>query len=146
METYGYGEAPKLSSDGANLAFPVPMISDDRLTLTTCAIDMRFASKDVDHAVLLLLSVKENIQAKRGCRACRVAMDAADAGLVHYLEEWESAEFFHKHVRSEEFRRVLIAVDLCCEEPRIVTGDLSGHIGMGYLHKLREEEGKIRIA
>jgi quinol monooxygenase YgiN len=122
------------------------MISDDRLTLTTCAIDMRFASKDVDHAVLLLLSVKGNIQAKHGCRACRVGMDAADAGLVHYLEEWESAELFHKHVRSEEFRRVLIAVDMCCEEPRIVTGSLSGNTGMAYLRKLREEEGKIRIA
>ena len=74
-------------------------------------------------------------------------MDAADAGLVHYLEEWESAEALsRRHVRSEEFRRVLIAMDLCCEEPRIVTGNLSGHIGMEYLRKLREEEGKIRIA
>ena len=106
------------------------MISDDRQILTTCSIDMRFASKDVDHAVRLLLSVKENIQAKHGCRDCRIGMDATDAGLVHYLEEWESAERLHRHVRSEEFRRVLIAMDLCCEEPRIVTGDLSGHIGM----------------
>jgi len=122
------------------------MISDDRQTLTTCAIDMRFASKDVEHAVLLLLSVKENIQAKHGCRACRVGVDAADAGLVHYLEEWESAEVFQKHIQSEEFRRVLIAVDLCCEEPRIMIGDLSGHLGMEYLRKLREEDGKIRIA
>jgi quinol monooxygenase YgiN len=124
------------------------MISDDRPTLTTCAIDMRFASKDVDHGVLLLLSVKESIAAKHGCLACKVGMDAADAGLVHYLEEWESAELFHKHVRSEEFRRVLIAVDLCCEEPRIMTGDLSGHLGMDYLRKLREreEDGKIKIA
>ena len=122
------------------------MTSDEKLALTTCAIEMRFASQDVENAVLLLLSVKENIQAKHGCRACRVGMDAADAGLVHYLEEWESAELFHKHVRSEEFRRVLIAMDLCCEEPRIVTGSLSGNIGMAYLRKVREEEGKIRIA
>jgi quinol monooxygenase YgiN len=122
------------------------MVSDDRLTLATCAIDMRFASKDVEHAILLLRSVKENIQAKHGCRSCRVGLDAADASLVHYLEEWESAELFRKHVRSEEFRRVLIAMDLCCEEPRIVTGDLAGHAGMEYLRKLRAEEGGIPIA
>jgi quinol monooxygenase YgiN len=122
------------------------MISEDRQILMTCSIDMRFGSKDLDHAVQLLLSVKENIQAKHGCRECRIGMDAADAGLVHYLEEWESAELFQKHVRSEEFRRVLIAMDLCCEEPRVVTGDLSGHIGMEYLRKLREEEGNIPIA
>jgi quinol monooxygenase YgiN len=122
------------------------MNSDNVLSLATCSIDMHFASKDVDHAVQLLLSVKGHIQAKLGCRACRVGMEAEDAGLVHYREEWESAEAFHQHVQSEEFRRVLIAVDLCCEEPRIVTGDLSGHIGMAYLRKLREEEGKIRIS
>jgi len=122
------------------------MDTDDRLSLETCSIDMRFPSKDVDHAVRLLLSVKGNIQAKRGCRVCDIRMDADDAGLVHYLEEWESAESFHRHIQSEEFRRVLIAVDMCCEEPRIAVGNLSGHLGMEYLRKLREEEGKIRIA
>jgi quinol monooxygenase YgiN len=122
------------------------MISEDRQILTTCAIDMHFASKDVEHAVLLLLSVKENIRAKHGCRACKVGLDATDANIVHYFEEWESAELFQKHIPSEEFRRVLIAMDLCCEEPRIVTGDLSGHTGLEYLRKLREEKDRILIA
>lgn len=121
------------------------MNSDNGVTLATCSIDMHFAPKDVDHAVRLLLSVQGNIQSKRGCRDCRVGMDAADAGLVHYLEEWETEESFLRHVQSEEFRRVLIAVDLCCEEPRIVVGNLSGQIGMAYLRELREEGGKIRI-
>jgi quinol monooxygenase YgiN len=122
------------------------MNSDNGLTLATCSIDMRFASKDVDQAVRVLLSVRGNIQGKRGCRDCRVGMDADDAGLVHYGEEWESEEAFHQHLRSEEFRRVLIALDLCCEEPRIVVGNLSGQIGMAYLRKLREEDDKSRIA
>jgi len=42
-------------------------------------------------------------------------------------------------------RRVLIAADLCCDEPRIVVGNLSGHLGMEFLRKLREERVKIRI-
>jgi quinol monooxygenase YgiN len=93
-----------------------------------------------------LLSVRGYIQAKLGCRACEVGMEAEDAGLVHYREEWESAEAFHRHIRSEEFRRVLVAVDMCCEEPQIVIGNLSGHSGMEYLRKLRDEGDKIRIA
>jgi len=121
------------------------MNSTDRLTLTTCSIDMRFASKDVDQAVLLLLSVKENIQSKHGCRDCRVGLDTSDTGLVHYFEEWDSAEVFRRHAQSEEFRRVLIAMDMCCEEPRIVVGNLSGRIGMAYLRELREEGGTIHI-
>jgi quinol monooxygenase YgiN len=72
-------------------------------------------------------------------------MDADDAGLVHYVEEWDSAEAFRQHLQSEEFRRVLIALDLCCEEPRIMVGNLSGEIGMAYLRKLREEGDKTLI-
>jgi quinol monooxygenase YgiN len=120
------------------------MDSNDRLTLVTCMIDMRFAPMDVDRAVRLLLSVRGSIHRKRGCRACEVGMEASDASLVHYREEWESEEFFHHHVQSEEFRRVLIAVDMCCEEPRIMVGNLSGQIGMAYLLKVREETGKMR--
>jgi quinol monooxygenase YgiN len=120
------------------------MDANGRLTLVTCVIDMRFALKDVDRAVRLLLSVRGSIQRKHGCRVCEVGMEASDASLVHYREEWESEEFFHQHVQSEEFRRVLIAVDMCCEEPRIMVGNLSGQIGMEYLLKVREEMGKIR--
>lgn len=115
-------------------------------SLVTCSIDMRFAPKDVDHAVQLLLSVSGSIQAKRGCRICRVGIEAADGGLIHYSEEWESREAFHQNVRSEEFRRVLIAVDMAIEEPQIVVGNLSGQCGMAYLLKLREEDGMMRTA
>ena len=146
MKTKCYGEAPWPSSDGTNTALPIPVHPNDSLSLATCSIDMRFESKDMEHAVRLLISVRRTIQAKRGCRACEVGMDPTDAGLVHYREEWESPESFHKHVRSEEFRRVLIAVDLCCEEPRIVIGNFSGGSGMEHLRKLREQVDKIPIA
>ena len=41
-------------------------------------------------------------------------------------------------IKDEEFRRVLIALDMSSEEPRIVVGTLSGHSGMEYLRELRE--------
>ena len=116
------------------------MASAGRLNLTTCSIDMCFPAGSVEHALRLLLSVKGEILTKRGCRACDVSTEAADAGVVHYREEWESEAAFREHVRSEEFRRVLIALDLSSEEPRIVVGDLSGHGGMEYLRELRESD------
>lgn len=122
------------------------MDSDDRLTLTTCFIDMRFSPGEAEHATRLLLSIKGSIQAKHGCHACEVGIAAADASLIHYHEEWESGEAFHQHIQSEEFQRVLIAMDLCIEEPRILVGNLSGHCGMASLRKLLEEEIAIPIA
>jgi quinol monooxygenase YgiN len=121
------------------------MRNGDKLSLATFSIDMRFAPKDVDQAVRLLLSVKEHIRAKHGCHACTIGREADDPGLIHYHEEWESAEWLRRHVRSEEFQRVLIATDLACEEPRIVVGNLSGQSGMAHLHALREEGGQLPI-
>ena len=114
---------------------------DDRLNVSTCSVDMRFPSMDRERAIQLLLSVRANILTKRGCRSCDVATEAGEEGVVHYREVWESGELFHEHVRSEEFRRVLIAMDLSCEEPWIVVGKLSGHSGLAYLRSLREPEG-----
>jgi quinol monooxygenase YgiN len=121
------------------------MESGDKLSLSTCSIHMRFKPKDVDNAVGLLLFVQGSIRAKRGCHACEVGMEAADPGLVHYREEWESGEAFLMHVQSEEFRRVLVALDMCCEEPRIVVGNLSGRSGMSPLLEMRENVW-VRIA
>jgi len=112
--------------------------SADTLNLATCSADMCFPAENVEQAVRLLLSTKRDILAKRGCRACDVSTEAADAGVVHYREEWESEAAFREHVRSEEFRRVLIAMDMSSEEPRIVAGNLTGHSGMAYLREFRE--------
>jgi quinol monooxygenase YgiN len=127
---------PKTASDAPSEA----VAGAGELTLATCSVDMRFPAENVDRAVRLLLSVKRDILTKRGCRACDVSTEAADPGVVHYREEWESKEAFRDHARSEEFRRVLIAMDMCCEEPRIVVGNLSGHGGMAYLRELREPD------
>jgi len=116
------------------------MDSTGRLSLATCSVDMRFSADDVDSAVRLMLSAKGDILTKRGCRVCEVALEVADAGVVHYREEWESDEAFREHIRSEEFRRILIAMDMSSEEPRIVVGNLSGHGGMAYLRTLREPD------
>jgi quinol monooxygenase YgiN len=122
------------------------MASADGLNLATCSVDMRFLPEDVDRAVRLLISVKGDILTKRGCRACDVSTEAADPGVVHYREEWESEEVFREHVRSEEFRRVLIAMDMSSEEPRIVVGKLSGHGGMERLRELRDPDPDPRDA
>jgi quinol monooxygenase YgiN len=106
--------------------------------MSTCSVDMRFVPEELEHAVQLLLSVKGDILTKRGCRACDVATDTADERLIHYHEEWESENAFRDHVRSGEFRQVLIAMDLSCEEPRIVIGKTSGRNGLEYLRSLQE--------
>lgn len=104
----------------------------------TCSIGMHFSPDRLARALELLLSAAGPIRAKRGCRSSRVERDAVDEGLVRYVEEWDISDAFARHVRSEEFWRVLLAMDLCSEEPEVTIGDLSVQRGMDVLRHLRE--------
>ena len=117
------------------------MHSDHSLAVVTCLIDMHFAPENLERAVQLLLSLVQRTEATPGCRTCAVLRDAANEGRVRYNETWDVEPAFQRHVQSEEFRRVLVAMDMCCEEPQVVIGNLSGRSGMAYLRELREKQG-----
>ncbi len=101
---------------------------------------MLFSPDLVQRAVDLLRSSIEVIDAKAGCHACMLARDAVEEGRVHYIEEWSSDDAFQRHLHSGEFQRVLVAVDMCSEEPEVTIGNLSGHSGLAYLLKLRNQK------
>lgn len=102
---------------------------------------MHFAPGDVERAVQLLLSGVGRTEAEPGCRECVVARDAAEAAHLRYSEAWDTEGAFLRHLNSEEFRRVLVAMDLCDEEPQVVVGNLLGRQGIGFLQQLRDQMG-----
>ncbi len=114
------------------------MDTDRSLDLVTCTINMRFAPEALEDAVRLLTSAVGRTGAKSGCRECVVTRDAAEEGRVRYCEAWDLRETFQRHLRSEEFGTVLVAMDLCLQEPEVMIGDLSGRRGISYLRELRE--------
>lgn len=107
----------------------------------TCAIDMRFAHKNIDQALRLLVSAIGRTEAKPGCLECMATRDATEEDRVRYSEEWRSKAAFQRHLRSEEFQRVLVAMDMCIEEPKVVVGYRSGRSGMAHLRAMREDLG-----
>ncbi len=100
---------------------------------------MLFLPGDVAKVLQLLISVIGPTEARPECRKCSVACDATQEGLVHYHETWDSEAAFRLHAQSQEFWRVLTAMDLCVEEPKVVVGNLSGHVGMAHLRALRSQ-------
>lgn len=112
------------------------MILKDGIGVVTCLVEMRFVVAEADRAVRLLATVVERTKAKSGCRACWVSRDVVDSCRIRYSEVWTSDSTFRSHARSEEFRHVLEALDMCCEEPAVTIGELTGRTGMEYLREL----------
>ena len=107
------------------------------LNLKTCSIIMHYSPETVNDAAQLLFSVIGQIEVKSGCRSCWVGRSLGEESRIDYQELWDSEKAFRRHIRSEEFRRVLAAMDLCDEEPWIMIGTLEANCGMEFLRRLR---------
>jgi quinol monooxygenase YgiN len=109
----------------------------DSIKLKMCSIIMHYSPKKLDVAVQLLSSVVGRIEVKPGCHSCWAGRCVAEDNCVNYQELWNSEEKFSRHIQSEEFQRVLAAMDLCDEEPRVMIGSLKANYGIDWLRKLR---------
>ncbi len=109
----------------------------DPLNLKTCSIIMHYSPDMVDAGVQLLSSVIGQIEVKPGCRSCWVGRSVGEESRIDYQELWDSEKAFLRHIRSEEFQRVLTAMDLCDEEPEIMIGTLQANCGIEFLSRLR---------
>jgi len=100
-------------------------------------LDMRFPSASLDAALRLLVPASTEVVAQRECLDCRVLVDAVQGTQVRYQEEWASQAALDRRVRSDEFRRLLIAADLSALEPRVLLGTLHGTLGLAHLSEVR---------
>jgi quinol monooxygenase YgiN len=112
-------------------------MKSDVVTLT---IDMRFPPESIDQAIQLLVSGSGRIEAKPGCGESLIARDSVEENRVRYSETWATDAALQRHLQSEEFRRVLFAMDMCCEEPQVAIGNFAGHTGLLYLQQLCDRQ------
>ena len=54
-----------------------------------------------------------------GCRGCHLLTDIEDPRALVLWEEWDSQDDLDRHLRSEEYRHVLAAIELSQEAPEI---------------------------
>lgn len=81
---------------------------------------MHFASpEESTGAQELLLTTVARTNSKYECQDCRVITNAQDPTRIQYVEKWDSEAEFISHARSNEFLRVLNAIDLCSEMPEV---------------------------
>jgi quinol monooxygenase YgiN len=116
--------------------------------VVTLSIDLRFTEENAAQAIQLLVAGCGRTEAKPGCQQCRVCKDTVKGNRVRYTESWNTQADFDRHLQSEEFRRVLVALDMCCEEPEVAVGNFSGHTGLLHLQQMRErcDSGEVREA
>lgn len=82
-------------------------------------VSISLAPEKRDEVLRLLCSVKEPILVKPDCCNYKIHQDAEDMNSLILIEEWKNLESMERHIRSEDFRKILTAMDLAIAPPEI---------------------------
>jgi quinol monooxygenase YgiN len=73
--------------------------------------------------------------AQPGCLHCELFCSTQNDDQLFLLEKWDSQKNLEQHIKSDEFRKVMAAMDSACEPPKIRFYETSSLGGMDLLEK-----------
>jgi quinol monooxygenase YgiN len=83
-----------------------------------------------------LRGMLEPVRHGSGCLGFDLYVDTEDDNTYIIVEEWETKEDFDRHLRSGDYRRLLVLMDLLNEPPEISISVISRRSGMEYLEQV----------
>ena len=93
------------------------------------------AKRDEASAILRAMATRTTVVS--GCITCRVYRDTQDDRALMIDAIWKNEEELHRHLRSEEFRKVLLVMEMAEEKPEIRFETVSCATGLETVEKAR---------
>jgi quinol monooxygenase YgiN len=90
-----------------------------------------------EEAFTILRSMAERTRVISGCIVCRVYQDAQEDSSLMFEEIWKNEEDLNRHIRSEDYRNVLLVVEMAVEKPEIRFETVSSVTGMETIERAR---------
>lgn len=91
------------------------------------------------NAIHIFDSLIGPISAKHGCTTVNLYCDINNDDSLIFLEEWNSQSDLWRHIRSDDFLKILAVMDLANEPPEIRFHTVSSSDGFELVEKLREQ-------
>jgi quinol monooxygenase YgiN len=108
----------------------------DRAGRVRVAIRMLIPAGKRKEARSILYAMITRIRLKEGCLRSGLYQDAMGGKTLLFEEIWADENHFRKHLRSDEFRNVLLVVEMASEPPEIHFDRIDHSSGVGTLQEL----------
>jgi quinol monooxygenase YgiN len=102
-------------------------------------VRMDFAQDKLSEAVQILRSIIERTRAKPGCISCSIYEDMQKQHIV-FEEKWRSDEDLQRHLGSEEYKKVLLVIEMACAPPEIRFDTIASTSGVEVIEKARKKK------
>ena len=95
-----------------------------------------------DEALKILRLTAEQCRIRPTCLSCRIYEDLQEANVLMFEERWRCQEDLERHLRSDEYYKVLLVMDMALEQPDIRFDTISGSTGIETVEKARNPTGR----
>jgi quinol monooxygenase YgiN len=79
----------------------------------------------------------ERTRAETGCITCRIYQDVQKEHAIMLEEIWKNEEDLNRHLRSDEYRNVLLVMEMASEQPEIRFETILSTKGIETIEKAR---------
>jgi quinol monooxygenase YgiN len=93
-------------------------------------VKMVMPADRIDEAVQILHSIAERTRVEAGCFDCCVHRDTGDECVLVFEQTWNTEDAMLRHLASEEYRNVLLVMDMCSEQPMVRFDTITGSTGL----------------
>lgn len=100
-------------------------------------IRMKMSGQKVKDALDILRSISERTRVQPGCTSSRIYQDIQEEHVIVMDELWKSREDLARHLRSPEYRNVLLVIEMAQEEPEIRFSEISHSTGVETIETAR---------
>lgn len=85
----------------------------------------------------ILGPMAERTRAERGCLGCHLYRDALEANVLILEESWESETDLERHLRSQDYRQLLLIMELAKVPPEVRFNRVSHSTGLETIQQAR---------
>jgi quinol monooxygenase YgiN len=90
-------------------------------------------------ALKILRSMVARNQAQPDCVFCRICEDILEDNVLQFEEMWRSEEELERHLRSDQYHKVLLVLEMALKQPEIRFDTISSSTGIEAIEKARSQ-------
>ncbi|HXZ44052.1 MAG TPA: antibiotic biosynthesis monooxygenase family protein [archaeon] len=101
------------------------------------AIRMVLPGNRLKEATAILGPMAERTRTERGCLGCHLHQDVLDENVLIFEESWASDTDMERHLRSQEYRDLLLVMEMALVKPEVRFDTVARSSGIETIHHAR---------
>jgi quinol monooxygenase YgiN len=110
--------------------------------MVLATVRLKILPQKRDEVLKILKSTSVQCKVWPNCLSSHIYADLQEDNVIMFEERWRSQEDLERHLRSDEYYRVLLVMEMALEQPEIRFETISRSTGIETVEKARNLTGR----